>query len=545
MKIGIMHLILIGLFMLVPRNSSAQKREVFVPAKSRQVIHGRITDSKGKPLAVQVQVWYAHLKDIAFQPSSQNGADRIDNLIKICYTSDDGYYSIPVPPDTVLVIITKGPEWGLVRKRFIVCRNEFDGIEFDTSIVRLYDLSAIGWYAGDMHHHTFYSDGLQSPSEVARAMKDVGLSWGILTDHNSIEGRKEWLAQTSKSFLPILGCELTTEASDSSPENGYGHMNEIFISKMFLKDSSTRNIWAREVFDGHEDVQNAIDWTHRDGGLLVVNHPYQSWDWSGRFKSWGKVRDFDAIEIWNGEPPHSLTVNTWDTNHVNINTWAVQSWFSFLNAGDRVSGVSGSDCHDICGAEAYPKGKFFWTCTTGNPRAYVHCSTLSRFDIEKGIKNGSVFLTSSFGPIVLVKANGKIPGETVEVGKDGKVRLEIKVLGNQSLLRSPNAVRVILNGQIVRQVATDSTYTLSVQIPMTVRDDGWLVVECFGQWPMYAITNPIYLDYPPYSNSSKRTWKDPSGATEWNKFLSHPEINMPDGPTNWKNVRSTFASGDN
>ncbi len=259
--------------------------------------------------------------------------------------------------DTVVLIVTKGPEWSLVKKVFAAGANEFDGIEFDTSIVRMYDLQNLGWYPGDMHHHSFYSDGVQPPWEVARAMKGVGLSWGILTDHNTIAGAREWLTAKSRVFLPILGCEITTEASDSS-----------------------------------------------------------------------------------------------------------------------------------------------------------------------------------FGPLVLVEANGRIPGETARVAGDGTVGIEIKVFANRPLLKSRRAIRVIVNGETAREIPTDSTYALDVKLHLTTKEDGWMVVECFGEWPMYAITDPIYLDYPPYSHNAKQEWKDPKQAVEWNRFLSHPQINMQDGPTSWKNT---------
>jgi hypothetical protein len=53
---------------------------------------------------------------------------------------------------------------------------------------------------------------------------------------------------------------------------------------------------------------------------------------------------------------------------------------------------------------------------------------------------------------------------------------------------------------------------------------------------MYAITNPIYLDLPPYGDYPKKEFLNPPDADDWNKFLSHPAITIPDGPASWRDV---------
>jgi hypothetical protein len=520
----------------------AQKKDVFIPNSCRQIIYGKVVDQKGDPLIAQVQVWYYPLKPVVENYGDSKVQGRTDNLIKMTYTTDKGFYSVRVPADTVVLIITKGPEWGLIKKTFVIKGKEFNGIECNVTLQRLYDLGKRGIYAGDAHHHSIFSDGFVTPTEAANAMMGVGLSWGFLTDHNSTVGIKEWLSNKSKFFLPIAGCEITTEPSDLTNENGFGHMNQSFIKEMNGKDIYNPNIWARERFDGHNDVQSMIDLTHKQNGFFAINHPFQSWDWSGRFKSWGKVKFFDAIEVWNGEPPHSFTMNTWDTNHININTLAEHAWFSYLNEGNKISGIAGSDCHDVYGINAYPKGDFYWTTTSGNPRTYAYCKELTETNIKKAMKDGNLFLTSGFGPLLLISADKKNPGEVVRVPASGKVHLKLEILANQKLLHADKTVRIIYNGKIIQELATDSTLTFSKDVLLEIKKDGWIVVEAFGQWPMYSITNPVYLDYPPYRDNFKNTWTDPGDADKWNKFLSHPEINLPDGPTSWKDTKDSIQN---
>ncbi|HOJ19648.1 MAG TPA: CehA/McbA family metallohydrolase [Ignavibacteriaceae bacterium] len=514
--------------------------KVNIPRDSKQTIYGRITDSNGKPIIAQVQVWYFPLTEVVFAFGSEPTKGRTDNLIGITYSSNNGYYAIKVPADTMTLIITKGPEWDLFKEKIIVNNNEFDGIEKNISLKHLYDLKKLGWYGGDTHHHSLHSDGRQTPSQIASAMKGVGLSWGFLSDHNSTAGNIEWRDNSSFDFIAIPANEISTEPAHISDANGFGHMNQSFINNLNGSYPLLKNIWSRAVFKSHYDVQKMIEETKKQNGFISINHPFQSWDWSGRFKSWGFINNFDAIEVWNGDPPHSLTTSSWDKNKININTWAVHAWFSYLNAGNRLSGIAGSDCHDIFGTHSYPKGEYYWTTTTGNARTYVHTKKLNSDAIKKSLKEGRIFLTSGFGPILLVEADKKYPGEILKVPSNGIVNVEIKVLANQQLLMSNDAVRIIVNGLVVQNLSTDSSLTYNKSHSIVIEKDSWIVVQAFGQWPMYAITNPIYLDYPPYGDYPKKEFVNPLGTQAWNNFLNHPEITVPDGPTSWKNSYDVF-----
>jgi len=521
----------------------AQKSKINIPSSSKQVIHGRIIDETGNPLIAQVQVWYFDIQDVVFSFDTTETNGRTDNLITVDYSNQNGYYSVRVPSDTVLFIVTKGPEWELIYKKMIINPREFDGIEYNVAIKRLYDLGSLGWYGGDTHMHSIHSDGRQSPSELVHTMKGVGLTWGILTDHNSISGKKEWLAEGQSDFIPILGAEITTEASETSIENGYGHFNQTFITEL-SGITANPNIWARAIFNDHTNVQNSIDLTHAHGGLLIINHPYQNWDWAGRFKSWGEVKNFDGIEIWNCEPPHSLTTSTFDPNLMNRNTLGVQSWFAYLNSGKKLSGLAGSDTHDAYGTNAYPKGKYFWNTMAGNPRTYAFMEDFNELQLKEAIKHGRLFLTSGFGPILLVTAGGETQGNIIRVEKDEKLDVAIEVLANHPLLNSDDAVRIIYNGKIIKSFSTEGSIIFEKSIPLNIIEDGWIVVEAFGEWPMFAMTNPIFVDVPPFGDWPIEEWVEPENLKLWNKYMEQPEITIPDGPSNWENSQYIYKLFD-
>lgn len=69
----------------------------------------------------------------------------------------------------------------------------------------------------DLHLHTTASDGVRSPSEIVRYAKFRGLQAIAITDHDTIEGLEEGLAEGEKiGFELIPGIEISAEHSPGS-----------------------------------------------------------------------------------------------------------------------------------------------------------------------------------------------------------------------------------------------------------------------------------------------------------------------------------------
>jgi 3',5'-nucleoside bisphosphate phosphatase len=69
----------------------------------------------------------------------------------------------------------------------------------------------------DLHLHTTASDGVLSPSEVVRYAKAKGLQAIAITDHDTIEGCEEGLAEAERiGFEVIPGIEISAEHSPGS-----------------------------------------------------------------------------------------------------------------------------------------------------------------------------------------------------------------------------------------------------------------------------------------------------------------------------------------
>ena len=87
----------------------------------------------------------------------------------------------------------------------------------------------------DLHMHTHFSDGTDSPQEVVEASVKAGLKCIAITDHDTIDGVKP-VQEAAKNFdlEVIAGIELSTEANN----------NDVHILGYFI-DVANKNLLAK------------------------------------------------------------------------------------------------------------------------------------------------------------------------------------------------------------------------------------------------------------------------------------------------------------
>ncbi|MCL0052489.1 CehA/McbA family metallohydrolase [Peptococcaceae bacterium] len=505
-----------------------------------QTIHGRITDENGNPIIARVELWRITEELGKEVPEEVQFAC---DLFHAGYSDANGWYSLNAPPGGWLIRVSKGPEWEVKTFRHSIrdiqlCESVASH-RLDVTLRRLYHLDDLGWFSGDPHFQTLHSDGRDTPAEMARAAIGNGLDFAVITDHNTIDGWEEWLEQRTDRFLPIVGEEATT--GSLIVHRSWGH--HLVVGTSTLDGGATvpyipvilKGILSPYMFHSAEQVQRLIDLTHEQGGVFAVSHPMAPVPWL-TFSGWAEIRNFDAIEVWNGfeAGPHTPSFY-WGNVLWNANTMATQVWFEFLNAGNRIAAWGASDSHDapgLTGLMGTWVGKpTYWRNTLGNARTYVHAGELEPRKIKDALRDGRAFITSGFGPLLLVESGGKGPGEIVRVGADGKVPLNIKVLSNQLLPAHPQAIRIIEGGEVVEELPTRRAKEMEVSTTIRIEEDSWVVVQVFGRYPTMAMTNAIYLDMPPYGDWDDPEWRVPEGAERWmNPFPRTPEITVPDGP---------------
>jgi hypothetical protein len=221
-------------------------------------------------------------------------------------------------------------------------------------------LPIMRYYPGALHMHTTYSDGSGTVEDVARAAADAGLRWIIITDHDTLEGRRfeGWL----NDVLVVVGHEITPD------RNHFLALN------------------VDEVIDNTLAPQDYIDAVYARGGFGIIVHPdervenhfkgiYRWDDWSvdGPRERAGRPV---GIELWNhlsdwGEhltPRNKELLFFFPRLGMSGPTPETLAWWDRLNmAGKRTFGVGGVDAHAIKKRAPWGEVEVFgyeWTFST-------------------------------------------------------------------------------------------------------------------------------------------------------------------------------------
>jgi hypothetical protein len=319
------------------------------------------------------------------------------------------------------------------------------------------------WYRGNLHSHTFYSDGRDSIDAMADEHLRLGLQFGALTEHNILNPD---LARGHRpGFIWLPSEEVTTYR---------GHLNVWGLSH-----------WLDFRCRDDAGVGLIIDAAHAQGALTSVNHPKDDgppWEY-GVFA--------DCMEVW--QAPWFLG-----------NYQSLALWESLLRQGRQIVAVGGSDLHRISTpAEPYPYN-------LDNPTTWVRASELSIAGILEGISRGHVFISrDAFGPQVYLSAEGgslpAIAGDSVPLPDQAGLTVRAEVTGGAGLLlrlvTQDGVVHAgpILTGDFRVEYMWTGAGALAAQGPAYIRAE---VIRDMGAdvdvenepsalW-MEAMTNPIY-----------------------------------------------------
>lgn len=329
----------------------------------------------------------------------------------------------------------------------------FSGIHkevFKTSAAAIQINATPGWYRGDLHMHTLHSDGRRTVEELVAEAKDKKLDYIISTEHNTNAANLNWGAYNSKDLLIINGEEVTSTR--------YGHWNAIGLDNKTLID------WRYNPEDNL--VGKEIQKVHHDGGLAIINHPfYDKGDKTFKFDE----REFDGIEIWNGE---------WNA----LNALALKWWDELLRKGIKKIAIGASDTHKASGSPN----------NLGSPQTVVYAQGLAKDAILEGIRSGKVYIAAN-GKVALqlsVESGGKTVGigEQLPENKTTIATLHVIAKGCE------NTVMTVIGdkGLLLSRRISGNLQTVDVEVNR--KSSAYIRVEIRkADQTMVALTNPVWL----------------------------------------------------
>ncbi|WP_269936864.1 CehA/McbA family metallohydrolase [Arthrobacter sp. HY1533] len=327
-----------------------------------------------------------------------------------------------------------------------------------------------GWYRGDAHLHTIYSDGKRTPADVAAGARAAKLDFMISTDHNTPASHGAWGPLAGDDLLILTGEEVTTRN---------GHYLALGIEPGQWID------WRYRARDkGFKQEAQRI---RSSGGIVVPAHPYCPYV-ACRWKF--GYDEADAVEVWTGPwtADDEYAINTWDSMLAQ----------STRDGGRWLPAMGNSDAHSA------PQ-------VIGFPHNVVNAKALSRDAILEGIRKGRSWIAESAGvSLEFSIASGDRSagiGERLTAAANAPVTVTAAVSG------VPNGlVRLITDEGQMRQASLSAdgqgtvswvtTPQLTAYVRVEVRhpmadgspSNGTDMGTTLKLGPMAALSNPIFLD---------------------------------------------------
>jgi histidinol phosphatase-like PHP family hydrolase len=421
-------------------------------------------------------------------------------------------YNLELKPGKYILHFTRGFEYSVVDKEVTVESYVKYDMQ-DVRLVQLYDTYAKGWYAGDLHLHTNYSDGMDTVIEQLMGNISSGLYWVYLTDHNSAMGLSQWVqgnrivanidsSGNERYFHALEGVEETTE---------FGHYQSIGIGLTFdiydvlLHDSERAKSKEEKDEIIKEKIIYIAESIRRNGGIPQINHPFSSS--SMGFNYWDIAEHFDTLEIWNGVfVPGDGRYESEDKTLWEQNYRSKLKWFELLNnitaGGKFLPATGGTDNHSSASFYTYTEGADKTEIETmedykaayaknglynGIPTTYLHIAgEVNQASIQEAIRSGNSFISN--GPILIAYIDQKSYGETVTV-RNNSATLNIDAFERDGF----EGIRIVKNGEIIQTIPVEgSTYKDSIVLKDLKKGD-WIVLEVLGASTHYCITNPIFI----------------------------------------------------
>lgn len=168
----------------------------------------------------------------------------------------------------------------------------------------------------DLHIHSIYSDGINTPASIIEHAKKIGLQGIAITDHDTIESLNR-----SKKIAKKIGIELIPGLEITTP---FGDILALGIEKVI--SGRAKNV---------SDLISIIDQIHEYGGLAIIAHPFAGF-WKVSFvEIIEKIKKcIDAVESFN-----ALSSNNFG---IEVNIEAIK-----LAKKINLPGIAGSDAHTL------------------------------------------------------------------------------------------------------------------------------------------------------------------------------------------------------
>lgn len=362
--------------------------------------------------------------------------------------------------------IERGPEHEQLTGKIELTQDKDETVT--TTLHRIAVLKSLGWYSGETHVH-------RPPQDVPLLMQAEDLNVAqVITWWNK---RNMWSSGLPDEPLRQPERDRYFHVLAGEDERGggallYFHLQKpLEITKAELEFPSSLTylklarlakptVWIDIEKPFWWDVPLWIASGQVDSIGIANNHMCRSQMYPD--EAWGKPRDTARLPSPHGN-----------------GYWTQQIYYHLLNCGLRVPPSAGS----ASGVLPNP---------VGYNRVYVH--TGDRLNYEEwwsNLKAGRSFVTN--GPLLLVRADGKLPGEVFQSPSAKTIKVDIQLISRDHVPQ----IEIIQNGEVVKTLDCSKERDQQLSTELSFQGSGWFLVRAITDKPQtfrFASTAPFYVE---------------------------------------------------
>jgi hypothetical protein len=387
----------------------------------------------------------------------------------------DGKATVNVPPGKYTYHVERGPEYtratGIVIARATTGADAPGNQPIQCQLDRIADMAAEGWYSGDLHIHRPVEQLAAHMAAEDLHIAPVITWWnnqnlwreaGPPTDPLRQAGRGRWYevlaGEDERGGGALLYFHLPR------PLNIAGAQREYPSSLSYLQAARQNHpqVWIDVEKPFWWDVPAWVATEQVDSIGIANNHMCRSQMYED--EAWGKPRDARRLPSPRGN-----------------GFWSQEIYYHLLNCGVRLPPSAGS----ASGVLPNP---------VGYNRVYVHLAEpLSYTAWWDNLRSGRCFVTN--GPLLLCKANGRLPGHVFV--SPGRAPLTIEIDVSLISLDAVPHIEIIRNGSVVEILKSTGQQRQVWKTTRTFDESGWFLLRAIADNPRtfrFASTAPFYVE---------------------------------------------------
>lgn len=452
-------------------------------------VHVRVNDAgTGRPTPVRLALRDAtgtyraplgRLVDFATGPGEDVGGNV--RLGPARYAHIDGACEVRLPPGTIVVEVSKGPEYRAIAREVALGPGQ---ISLRLTMERWADLTAQGWYAGDIRAHemSVHAAILEGAAE--------GLALVHLLSHERPPAGGKPAAVPG--LLGFSGDRPALEGQDCSVVVNTLNAHPV-LGTVGLLNCHRPVFPLRFGEPGLEDDWSVSDWCdqcHRKTGLvtwpdvprLTAACP------QGEALAAAVLGKIDAFEVAGFPEPEPA---------------ALGDWYRLLDCGLRLPLVGGS-------------GKDSNAVVLGSVRTYARLTPgekLSPGPWAEAVRAGRTFITN--GPLLSLTVAGEGPGAVLPCADKKAVQVRAEARSAVPF----DQLEVLAGGIVVgAKPASGNRLAAVLEQELTVNEPTWIAARCWGAGPLlpgaggpctYAHTSPVYIAIEGHRHRADRATVNP------------------------------------